>query len=51
LQQRLEGFELSIHLIRDHAFFGGPGTRFRIDPERAVAILNLGNRFEGADLQ
>lgn len=39
--QRLEGFELSVHLIRDHAFFGGPGTRFRIEPEQAVAILNL----------
>src|SRR5687767_10758828 len=29
LRQRLEGFELSVHLIRDHSFFGGPGTRFR----------------------
>ena len=38
--QRLEGFELSVHLIRDHAFFGGPGTRFRLEPERVVAILN-----------
>jgi hypothetical protein len=43
-QQRLEGLELSVHLIRDHAFFGGPGTRFRIEPERAVAILNLAAR-------
>ncbi|MDX6385082.1 MAG: hypothetical protein QOK48_2655 [Blastocatellia bacterium] len=40
-RQRLEGFELSAHLIRDHAFFGGPGTRLRIEPEQAVAVLGL----------
>lgn len=40
-RQRLKGFELSIHLIRDHAFFGGPGGRFRIEPERAVAMLGM----------
>jgi hypothetical protein len=40
-RQRLEGFELSIHLIRDHAFFGGPGSRFRIEPQRAVAVLGI----------
>ncbi len=39
--QRLEGFELSAHLIRDHAFFGGPGSRFRLEPEEAVAVLGL----------
>ena len=39
---RFEGFELSIHLIREHGFFGGPGTRFRIDPEQIVAVLGLG---------
>jgi hypothetical protein len=46
---RLEGFELSFHLIRDHAFFGGPGSRFRIEPERAVAVLGLGQRFENSE--
>ena len=40
---RLEGFELSVHLIRDHAFFGGPSTRFRIEPGHAVAVLGLGS--------
>ena len=43
VRERLEGFELSVHLIRDHAFFGGPGSRFRIEPERAVAVLGLGS--------
>lgn len=40
-RQSLEGFELSVHLIRDHEFFGGRGTRFRIEPERAVAVLGM----------
>ena len=39
---RLEGFELSVHLIRDHSFFGGPGSRIRIEPEQAVKVLGLG---------
>jgi hypothetical protein len=39
---RVEGFELSIHLIRDHGFFGGPGTRFRIDPEALARLLGSG---------
>lgn len=41
LRQSLEGFELSVHLIREHMFFGGPGSRFRIEPEIAVAVLGL----------
>jgi hypothetical protein len=39
---RIEGFELSIHLIRDHGFFGGPDTRFRIDPKRLASLLGVG---------
>lgn len=45
-RQRLEGFELSIHLIRDHAFFGGKGSRFRIEPVRAIAVLGMQSSFE-----
>lgn len=41
LGQRLEGYELSVHLIRDHCFFGGPGSVFRIEPKQAVAVLGL----------
>src|SRR5262249_42987693 len=37
--RRLEGFELSAHLIRDHGFFGGPETRFRLDPLDVTAVL------------
>jgi hypothetical protein len=37
--RRLEGFELSAHLIRDHGFFGGPETRFRLEPLNVAAVL------------
>lgn len=40
-RQHLEGFVLSSHLIQWHGFFGGPGSRFRIEPEQAVAVLGL----------
>jgi len=40
-RQRLEGYELSAHLIRDHAFFGGPGSVFRVEPEKAVEVLGI----------
>jgi hypothetical protein len=35
----LEGFQLSAHLIGAHSFFGGTGTRFRIEPAHAAPIL------------
>lgn len=37
--QRLEGFVIVAHLIRDHGFFGGPGTRFRIEPGDVLGVL------------
>lgn len=37
----LNGFELSAHLIRDHGFFGGPGTPFRIEPLDLALILGI----------
>jgi hypothetical protein len=36
----LEGFTLSAHLIAIHRFFGGLESRFRIDPVRALAVLD-----------
>lgn len=36
---RLAGFELTAHLIAEHGFFGGPGTRFRIEPDLLVEVL------------
>lgn len=39
--QQLDGFVLSSHLIQSHGFFGGPGSRYRIEPQQAVALLGL----------
>lgn len=33
--------DISIHLIRDHGFFQGLGSTFRIDPEEIVDFLEL----------
>lgn len=35
----LKGFVLTAHLIREHGFFGGVGTVWRIDPAGLVALL------------
>lgn len=35
----IQGFEISVHLIRDHGFFGGPGTIFRVEPQNLVEVL------------
>jgi hypothetical protein len=35
----LSGQELSAHLIRDHGFFGGADTVFRIEPDDLAALL------------
>lgn len=40
-EESLRGTTLCLHLIRDHSFFGGPGTVYRIDPEKAIHILEL----------
>ena len=39
--QSLFGYELSAHLIRDHGFFGGPDTRYRLEPAAVAEILEL----------
>lgn len=33
---------LGIHLIKKHGFFQGKGSRYRIEPERAIGIFRLG---------
>jgi hypothetical protein len=35
----LSGYELSAHLVRDHGFFGGAGTVFRIEPDDLAVLL------------
>ena len=38
---RLSGYELSAHLIRHHAFFGGPVTRSGWSPSTVARALGL----------
>lgn len=40
-EAELTGFELSAHLIAAHGFFGGVGTRYRIEPRQALAVTGL----------
>lgn len=37
----LRGSGLLVHLIRDHGFFEGPKSPFRLDPEKAATFLGL----------
>lgn len=32
---------LTLHMIRNHGFFGGRGSPYRIDPARAIAVLGI----------
>lgn len=38
---RLVITQLSLHLIEKHGFFQGAGSRYRIDPDRAIDVLGL----------
>ncbi len=33
--------DLSIHLIRDHGFYQGKGSRFRLNPEKLARVLEI----------
>jgi hypothetical protein len=33
--------QLNVHMIRDHGFFEGKGSVFRLEPEEVVAILDI----------
>jgi hypothetical protein len=37
----LRGAGLMVHLIRDHHFFEGAQSRYRLDPEQAARVLGL----------
>lgn len=40
-QAEMVGPGLIVHLIRDHAFFEGPGSPNRVDPARLAEVLGL----------
>jgi hypothetical protein len=33
--------QLNVHMIRDHGFFEGKGSVFRLEPEDVVTILDI----------
>ena len=39
--EELKWSELTVHLIRDHGFYGGGGSTYRIDPATARRALGL----------
>lgn len=39
--ESIEIENLQIHMIRKHAFFGGPGTPMRLEPRKLIGILDL----------
>lgn len=39
--ETLQWSSLSIHMIREHGFYGGIGSPYRVDPARAARILHL----------
>jgi len=45
-QAAIEGYELFAHLIGAHGFFGGIGTRYRLEPERLMDVMQPGSGSE-----
>ena len=41
LKEKISFPGLILHLIREHHFFEGKGTRYRVDPEDVVRILEV----------
>jgi hypothetical protein len=41
LQQEIRYTQLNVQMIRDHGFFEGKGSVFRLDPEEVVRVLDI----------
>ena len=41
LDKEITYTDISIHLVRDHGFFEGKGSPFRLDPHQLVEILEI----------
>lgn len=41
LQKELKYTQLNVHMIRDHGFFEGRGSVFRLEPEEVVEVLEI----------
>ncbi|GAK57525.1 hypothetical protein U27_04492 [Candidatus Vecturithrix granuli] len=41
LQKEIRYSQLNVHMIRDHGFFEGKGSAFRLEPEEVVEVLEI----------
>jgi hypothetical protein len=41
LQKEIRYTQLNVHMIREHGFFEGKGSVFRLEPEEVVTVLNI----------
>lgn len=41
LQKEIRFTQLNVHMIRDHGFFEGKGSVFRLEPDAVVEILDI----------
>ncbi len=48
LPKELTYTQLSVHMIRDHGFFGGKGSVYRLNPEELVKFLEISPEESGA---
>ncbi len=49
LGEQVQFSDLQIHMIGMHGFYEGTGSRYRIDPERLVLVLEVPNKGEDKD--
>lgn len=42
LNTQIEFSQLNVHLIREHGFFEGKGSIFRMEPDEIVKVLDMG---------
>jgi len=41
LNKKIEYSQLNVHLIKEHGFFLGKGSKFRLEPEELMSFLNV----------
>ncbi len=41
LDKQISYSQLNVHLIREHGFFEGKGSHFRLEPDELIKILNI----------
>ena len=49
LNKELRYTQLNVHMIRDHGFFEGKGSVFRLEPEEIVEVLEIKTEFSKSE--